>query len=78
MLVQVRAVTLARIDDALLRLSTGQYGLCLDCGQAIEISLLRGLPFAERCRECSGRHEAQEPDAEPRPPGRTAFFTDPT
>jgi DnaK suppressor protein len=60
MLVEVRTATLARIDDALLRLSTGQYGLCLECGKAIGILRLRGLPFAENCHECEGRRETQQ------------------
>lgn len=78
MLLQMRATTLTRIDEALLRLDAGQYGVCFECGKAIAIRRLRALPFAVRCHECEDRREAEAGRAGPMadPCGRTAFFAD--
>jgi DnaK suppressor protein len=56
-LLQMRAETLSRIDEALLRLDTGQYGTCFECDAEISQSRLRALPFAVRCQACEERRE---------------------
>lgn len=56
-LLQMRAETLARIDEALLRLDGGQYGSCRDCGSEIAERRLQALPFAVRCQACEARRE---------------------
>ena len=43
-LLQMRVETLARIDEALRRLDTGEYGFCFECGGAIAEARLRVLP----------------------------------
>jgi DnaK suppressor protein len=56
-LLQMRAETLTRIDEALRRLDAGQYGRCFECGGAIAVERLRALPFAVRCVDCEQKRE---------------------
>jgi len=58
-LLQMRAETLARIDEALVRLDAGQYGSCFDCTGEIAEQRLRALPFAVRCQACEERRERE-------------------
>ncbi len=56
-LIQMRAETLARINEALGRLEAGEYGLCVECDEEISERRLRALPFAVRCTACEERRE---------------------
>ena len=56
-LIQMRAETLTRIDEALGRLDAGQYGFCRECDSEISERRLRALPFAVRCQACEERRE---------------------
>ena len=59
-LLQMRAETLTRVDEALVRLDAGQYGFCRECESEIAEPRLRALPFAVRCQACEEqREEAQ-------------------
>jgi DnaK suppressor protein len=58
-LLQMRAETLTRIDEALGRLDAGKYGHCFECAGPIATERLRALPFAVRCRDCEERREEQ-------------------
>jgi DnaK suppressor protein len=49
----------AAVEEALRRLATGEYGLCMDCGQHIAAARLRALPFAVRCLACQERFERE-------------------
>ena len=60
-LIQMKAETLTKINEALGRLEEGTYGYCSDCGGEISEQRLRALPFAVRCKECE---EAREMAAE--------------
>jgi DnaK suppressor protein len=51
-LVEVTARTVQGIEDALHRIKSGTYGVCLDCEASIPSLRLEALPFAERCRDC--------------------------
>ena len=51
-LLQMRAETLTRIDEALIRLDEGKYGSCFQCAGEIAERRLRALPFAVRCQAC--------------------------
>src|SRR5690348_3526005 len=51
-LLRMRAETLTRIDEALVRLETGEYGSCVECAGEISERRLRALPFAVRCQPC--------------------------
>jgi RNA polymerase-binding transcription factor len=59
-LLEMRAQTLARISEALVRLEAGQYGTCLSCGCEITKRRLRALPFAVRCQGCEERREISQ------------------
>ncbi len=45
------------IEDALQRLSDGEYGLCQDCGEPISEGRLKIRPYAVFCVKCKSRHE---------------------
>jgi len=59
-LIQMRAETLVRINEALGRLDTGEYGRCAECDSEISERRLRALPFAVRCTACEERRERGE------------------
>ncbi len=59
-LIQMKAETLNKINDAMGRLEEGDYGNCFDCGEEIAEKRLRALPFAVRCRECEEAKENAE------------------
>ena len=59
-LVQMKSETLNKINDALARLETGNYGNCFDCGEEIAEKRLRALPFAVRCKDCEEAREIAE------------------
>jgi DnaK suppressor protein len=56
-LIQMKAETLNKVDEALARLEEGAYGNCFECGEEIAKQRLRALPFAVRCRECEEARE---------------------
>ena len=60
-LIQMKAETLNKINQALTRLEEGAYGNCFECGEEISQARLRALPFAVRCKDCE---EAREVAAE--------------
>ena len=43
------------VEEALLRLADGTYGLCTRCGERIPVVRLRALPAAALCVGCSDR-----------------------
>jgi DnaK suppressor protein len=56
-LIQMKAETLNKINEALARLEEGRYGLCFECGEEISEARLRALPFAVRCKDCEEARE---------------------
>jgi RNA polymerase-binding transcription factor len=59
-LMQMKADTLSKIDEALRRLEAGTYGTCDECGNSIAAPRLKAVPFATRCRDCQETYESQE------------------
>src|SRR6476661_5058979 len=59
-LIQMKAETLNKINEALTRLEEGVYGNCFECGEEIAEARLRALPFAVRCKECEEARETAE------------------
>ncbi|MEM7460009.1 MAG: TraR/DksA C4-type zinc finger protein [Pseudomonadota bacterium] len=47
--------TLASIERALLRLSSGTYGICLSCGADISLARLERNPAIETCETCDDK-----------------------
>jgi DnaK suppressor protein len=59
-LIQMKAETLQKINEALARLEEGKYGYCFECGDEIAEQRLRALPFAVRCKDCEEAREVAE------------------
>jgi DnaK suppressor protein len=59
-LIQMKAETLNKINEALTRLEDGRYGLCFECGEEIAEARLRALPFAVRCKDCEEAREVAQ------------------
>jgi DnaK suppressor protein len=51
---------LIQIDAALKRIDYGEFGICLDCEEAISPKRLAALPWAGYCFHCQELHDAQE------------------
>lgn len=43
--------------EALHRIEQGEYGLCMECGEDIELNRLKANPMAEYCLSCQARAE---------------------
>ena len=56
-LIQMKAETLTKIEEALRRLEEGTFGYCFECGEEISERRLRALPFAVRCKDCEEARE---------------------
>lgn len=48
------------IDDALVSLDEGTYGVCPECGEEISEKRLHALPFARLCVACQSKRELME------------------
>ena len=73
-LIQLKAETLNKINEALSRLEEGRYGSCHECGGEIAERRLRALPFAVRCTPCEQAREAAGLQAEARGRREAPFF----
>jgi DnaK suppressor protein len=62
-LLQMKAETLRRVDEALSRLEAGEYGYCVQCEVEISETRLRAVPFSTRCRLCQEGRELGETQA---------------
>jgi DnaK suppressor protein len=49
-----RAAEITRIENALHRIETNEYGYCLDCGEPIAQKRLEVDPVAALCIHCAG------------------------
>ncbi len=45
------------VDRALTRISDGEYGLCLECGESIAVARLQAQPWASLCIDCQSQRE---------------------
>jgi DnaK suppressor protein len=70
-LMEMKAQTLIRIDEALQRVDQGTYGTCDDCGQEIAEARLKAVPFALMCLECQEREETLAAEERAQAPSRT-------
>ena len=46
------------IEQALIRIATGMYGVCIDCEAVISFDRLSAYPMAKRCLACRQQHES--------------------
>ncbi len=51
---------LKKIDEAILRLDNGTYGICEICGSEIEYERLKARPVTTMCIECKNEQEEEE------------------
>jgi DnaK suppressor protein len=51
---------LGLIDEALVRIGTDDYGVCLDCGDDINPKRLKAVPWAKLCINCQESKENAE------------------
>ncbi|HEB02912.1 MAG TPA: TraR/DksA family transcriptional regulator [Nitrospirae bacterium] len=63
--------TLIMLDESIRKLDEGSYGVCDDCGEAINEGRIKVLPFAIRCRDC--QEEAEEKEAAGRASGNVTL-----
>jgi RNA polymerase-binding transcription factor DksA len=56
---------LNEITEALARLDSREFGLCVDCGLAITWPRLNAEPQTQRCIACQMRFEREHPKAVP-------------
>ena len=70
-LMEMKAQTLIRIDEALQRVDQGTYGTCDDCGRDIAEARLSAVPFALMCRDCQEREEVLAAEERALTPART-------
>jgi RNA polymerase-binding transcription factor DksA len=47
------------VDQALERIDSGGYGICLVCGSGIADERLEALPATALCRSCAGRRRGR-------------------
>ena len=53
------AAALHEIDSALAKIDAGEYGLCVDCDEPIDVRRLEAHPAALRCARCQQLFETQ-------------------
>ena len=51
---------LKKIDEAISRIDSGQYGVCESCGGQISVKRLEARPVTTLCIECKTRQEEEE------------------
>ncbi len=51
---------LRNIDEALLKIEEGEYGICEECEEEIPIGRLKVMPFAHYCVKCKADIEKQQ------------------
>jgi len=56
-LAEVESRELASIENALVRMKQGQYGICEHCGTGIPMARLHALPYATLCINCQREME---------------------
>ncbi|MCK2033457.1 MULTISPECIES: TraR/DksA C4-type zinc finger protein [Microbacterium] len=54
-LAEAAQAELRQVDEALMRMDAGTYGICAHCGRPIPPERLEVRPFAEYCVACAGK-----------------------
>jgi DnaK suppressor protein len=55
---QTDAKILQAIEEALLRIDKGSYGVCRDCGEPIASARLEAIPWTRVCKTCKEKQNA--------------------
>ena len=56
----IDTMLLREIQESLLRMDAGSYGLCLECDESISQKRLQAIPWARHCVPCQEDLAAQE------------------
>ncbi len=56
-LLEVESYELLAIDNALMRMDDGSYGICVDCGKSIPLRRLQAVPYVVDCIDCRRQAE---------------------
>src|SRR6185503_349228 len=59
--VEVLQVRFRQIEEALERMRSGSYGICVDCKKVIPRERIEAFASAIRCVSCQEKHEAKTP-----------------
>lgn len=59
-LAQLNGNGLKSIDEALIRIKSGSYGVCEGCEKEIPFARLEVLPWTTRCLKCQARVESRQ------------------
>ena len=51
--------TIQAIQEAIERLKSGTYGVCMDCNEKIQEGRLEALPYAKLCVKCKAKREKE-------------------
>src|SRR5579872_6600602 len=52
------AKILQAIDEALVRMDKGTYGICRDCGEPIKVARLEAIPWTRVCIDCKQKQNS--------------------
>ena len=50
---------LSNVNDAMMRIEDGTYGICLECKKSIAATRLKALPYTETCLKCQEKLETR-------------------
>ncbi len=56
---QTDAKILQAIEEALLRMELGTYGVCRDCGEPVAAARLNAIPWTRSCITCKEKQSAK-------------------
>ena len=48
------------VEEALVRVRSGEFGMCQSCGEPIDRKRLDAIPWARFCRSCQEQDEKQD------------------
>lgn len=51
---------LFKVNEALIRIKDGTYGICVSCKKAIPATRLKAIPHAETCLKCQEKIESKQ------------------
>jgi DnaK suppressor protein len=63
-LMELRSEEIAEVEEAIVRLGKGRYGLCEHCGKRIPAMRLRLMPAARYCVECQSTVERESAESD--------------
>ena len=56
---EVERKQLQLVDEALVSMEAGKYGVCIDCEEGIPLKRLEAVPYVKRCVDCKTKYEEE-------------------